>query len=251
MEKIRFFDVCCGVGNSAVKPRPGVAELLADMDRFGVERALVYHNCLNTLGAESTNRELPRMLREEDPEHRLTGALCILPSQCPELPPPDRFFAAMKENLCSAITLDPFSHRYVPCRLTLGAYLDVAEKRRIPVLLNAFAGKWNDLYAFLREFPRLQCIFHGGDKWGNDRYIRPLLEAYPGARVELAGYWVPEGIADLARAYGPERILWGSGFPQYNQGSSMLQLKQSGLDEAAIALIAGKNFENMLEAAQC
>ena len=71
------------------------------------------------------------------------------------------------------------------------------------------------------------------------------------ARVELAGYWVPEGIADLARTYGPERILWGSGFPQYNQGSSMLQLKQSGLDEAEIALIAGKNFENMLEAAQC
>ena len=69
--------------------------------------------------------------------------------------------------------------------------------------------------------------------------------------MEISGYWVPEGIADLAKTYGAERLLYGSGFPRYDQGCSMLQLKYSGLDERDVALIAGKNLENMLEESLC
>ena len=36
----------------------------------------------------------------------------------------------------------------VPCRLTLGKILDAAAERKVPVLLDAFAGKWAELYAF-------------------------------------------------------------------------------------------------------
>ena len=46
-----------------------------------------------------------------------------------------RFFASMPENRAAAITLDPFNHRFVPCRLTVGKYLDEAAKRKVPVLL--------------------------------------------------------------------------------------------------------------------
>lgn len=244
-----FFDASCGVGDTVTAPRPGIAGLLAEMDRFGVDRALVRHNGTAMLGAEIANDKISQMLRDEDTEQRLVGVWYVLPPQCGELPEPDAFFAAMKESRARAISLDPFGHRYVACRITLGKYLDAAQKRRVPVLLNCFSGKWDELYAFLREFPDLLCIFHGGDKWGNDRYIRPLLEAYPNAFVELSGYWVPEGIRDLAEKYGAERLLYGSGFPHYNQGSAMLQLKQSGLDLDKIALIAGKNLEQMLEEA--
>ncbi|MBQ6473499.1 MAG: amidohydrolase family protein [Victivallales bacterium] len=251
MRELSFFDVCCRVGDTPERPFPDIPGLLVDMDKFGVDRALVQHNALGTMGAENTNAALVEMLKEQDPEKRLECAWCILPSQCGELPEPEAFFCAMRENRVRAITLDPFSHRFIPCRLTVGKYLDEAVRRRIPVLLNSFAGKWAELYAFLREFPDLLCIIHGGDKWGCDRFFRPLLEAYPGVRLELSGYWVPEGIADLAGVYGAERLLYGSGFPRYNQGSSMLQLKYCGLDERDIALIAGKNLENMLEESSC
>ena len=247
MNGTMFFDACCRIGDTMERQYPGIPELLNDMDRLGIDRALVQHNALGTMGAENANAALVKMLKEQDPGKRLEGVWCILPSQCGELPEPDAFFHTMKENGIRAVTLDPFGHRYIPCRITLGKYLDEAVKRRIPVMLGAFAGKWEALYTFLKEFPDLLCVVHGGDKWGNDRYIRPLLEAYPGVRVELSGYWAPEGIADLAGIYGAERLLYGSGFPRYNQGSSMLQLKQSGLPDGDIALIAGKNLENMLE----
>ena len=165
MKDLMFFDACCRVGDTPERPCPGIAELLADMDRFGVDRALIQHNALGTMGAENTNAALVKMLKEEDPGHRLECVWSLLPSQCGELPEPEEFFARMRENHVRAVTIDPFSHRYIPCRLTLGKYLDEAVKRKVPVVLSCFAGKWNELYAFLREFPDLVCIIHGGDKW--------------------------------------------------------------------------------------
>lgn len=251
MKDLMFFDAVCRVGDTPERPCPGIAELLAGMDRCGVDRALVQHNALGAMGAENTNAALVKMLKEEDPDHRLECVWSLLPAQCGELPPPEKFFDEMKENNVRALTMDPFSHRYIPCRLTLGKYLDLAVKRKVPVVLGCFAGKWNELYAFLREFPDLVCIVHGGDKWGRDRMFRPLLEAYPGVRVELSGYWVPEGIADLAKIYGAERLLYASGFPRFNHGAAMLQVRHSGLDGHDVSLIAGKNLENMLEASSC
>ena len=251
MEEIRFFDAACGVGSTSLRPLPGIAELLAEMDRNGVERALVFHNDTGVLGAEVANRKLPQMLEAEDPGRRLDAVWAVLPEECGELAAPDAFFSEMKNSRARAITLDPFNHRYVACRLSIGEYMDEAIRRKTVVLLNSFAGKWDDLYAFMKEFPELHCIIHGGDKWGNDRYIRPLLKAFPNLCVELSGYWVPEGIADLAKKYGANRLLYGSGFPRYNHGSGMLQIKQSGLDLDDIALIAGKNLEDMLEESSC
>ncbi len=103
----------------------------------------------------------------------------------------------------------------------------------------------------MAEFPDLTTIYQEKTgKWGSDRNIRPLLENYPNFYFETSGYWVPEGIRDLADEYGAERILYGSGFPRYNQGNGMLQLKHSGLPPEAVAKIAGGNLARLLEGAQ-
>ncbi|MDD3153661.1 MAG: amidohydrolase family protein [Victivallaceae bacterium] len=251
MKDLFFFDSHCRIGSNCMghSPVPDIPTLFEEMDRFGVDRALIRHIGIDK-GALWTNREVSAFLRE-DPAHRLTGVWCILPSQCDELPEPDVFFALMKEARVGAITLSPFGHNYIPCRLTLGRILDAATERKIPVLLDAFAGKWQELYHFLEEFPRLRCIYlEGSGRWGTDRYLRPLLENYPEFHFSTGGYWVPEGICDLAERYGANRILFGSGLPRFLPGSGMLQLKQSGLDPQSLAMIAGKNLSRLLEEAQ-
>lgn len=252
MRELFFYDANCSLGlpmnggNSAADAKA----LLAEMDYYGVDKALVRHLNLDPAGALHTNEDLAALLRADD-SGRLTGTWCILPSQCDEIPPPEQFFALFSANKISAITLSPFIHRYVPCRLTLGKILSAATERKVPVLLNAFAGRWPELYDFMAEFPRLTAIYlEKVGKWGSDRNIRPLLETYPNFYFETAGYWVPEGIRDLADKYGAERILYGSGFPQYNHGNGMLQIKHSGLSAEAVAKIAGGNLVNLLKGAQ-
>ena len=251
MKDIFFFDSNCAVGlpmNGGVHAADAPA-LLSELDHAGVEKALV--RFINTdIAISRSNASVAEFLRE-DTGKRLTGVWTILPSQCGELPEPDEFFAAFKANRIGAVTLYPVEHRYVPCRLTLGKILDAAAERKIPVLLNGFAGRWNDLYNFMKEFPRLTCIYlETCGKWGSDRNIRPLLENYEHFHFETAGYWVPGGIADLAEKYGAERIIYGSNFPRYNHGCGMYQLKYSGLSMEKIALIAGRNLENLLNEAQ-
>ena len=250
MKDLMFFDVNCRIGDSQLGPRPGVAELLADMDTYGVDRALVRHGD-NAQGAEVTNAAITDMLKEDTAE-RLTGVWCILPSQCDEIPEPDQFFAQMKANRIGAITLNPYEHRYLPNRLTIGKIMDAAAERKVPVLLDAFSAKWQDMFTFVETFKKNTLIYiESGGKWGFDRNIRPLLENYERFYYDMAGYWVPEGIGDLALKYGTNRILFGSNFPHYSQGCEMLQLKyQPQLDEKAIAAIAGKNLENLLKEAQ-
>ena len=249
MKELMFFDANCRVGDY-IEAYPGVTELLADMDHYGVDKALVRHNGIAKSPLPS-NREIAEMLKQYDEQQRLTGVWCILPDSCGEIPEPDEFFRQMKANRIGAITLSPFEHRYQPRRIVIGKIMDAAAERRVPVLLDAFAGQWAHLYDFLERFPENTFIYTElGGKWGSDRNIRPLLETYENFYFEIARYWVPEGIRDLAEKYGADRILYGSAFPAGNQGNGMLQLKHSGLSGDDIAKIAGKNLERLLKGAQ-
>ena len=249
MEDLMFFDANCRVGDH-IEAYPGIPELLTDMDHYGVDKALVRHNNIPKAPL-SSNAQIARMLREDDPAQRLTGVWCILPDSCGEIPAPDEFFRQMKVNRIGAITLSPIEHRYQPRRIVIGKIMDAAAERRIPVLLDAFANQWPLLYDFLERFPDNTFIYTElAGKWGSDRNIRPLLETYENFYFEIARYWVPEGIRDLVEKYGSDRILYGSAFPAGNQGCGMLQLKHSGLDDDAIANVAGKNLERILKGAQ-
>lgn len=251
MRECFFFDADCQIGSGPLFGiRPDAAELLAEMDNFGIDKALVRHGNLGMLGAAASNRELAKML-ECDDSRRLYGVWCMLPEQCHELPEPDEFFSAMKRDRICALTLSPEDHLFVPCRLTLGKLMDAALERRIPVLVRVDEKDWRGLYAFVEEFRRNRIVIvERYGKWGHDRQIRPLLENYPDVYYATTGYWVPEGLCELARLYGAARILYGSGFPRYDHGSGMLQLKHSGLAPEEISKIAGGNLERLLSEVQ-
>jgi len=251
MRNLFFFDVDCAVGSGpGIGIRPGVKELLSDMDRFGIDRALVRHGNFKLLGAEAGNRELAEMLNS-DASDRLCGVWCILPDQCPELPQGDAFFAAMMKHGIRALTLCPDDHLFVPCRWAIGRIMDAAAERRIPVLFEAANNDWNKIYAFVKEFPRNRIVIHEyWGKWGHDRQLRPLLENCENVFYSTGGYQVPDGLRDLVGLYGAERILYGSGYPRYDQGNGMLQLKQGGIADDAVAAIAGKNLEKLLAEVQ-
>ena len=101
------------------------------------------------------------------------------------------------------------------------------------------------------DFARFQRL-HYGRRAGRlyraavDRDIRPLLENYRGVHFEVSSFWPPEGVRDLARKYGADRILYGSGFPRYNHGNMMAAIRNLELDEADKRLVASGNLERIL-----
>lgn len=259
MKDLFFYDADCSVGRSPLNGQePTVKDLLADMDYYGVGKALIRHNNVDLLGAEPTNAEIAAILKEEDTEERLGGIWYFLPSESSAIPEPDEFIRQMGQNRIKAIALSPHGHRFVPNRMVIGKMMDAAKERKIPVFIDKLMNfavpdveRWEEIYRFVDTFQDNVLIFGSlAQKWGCDRQIRPLLANYANFHFVTTGYWVPEGLRDLADLYGSTRIIGGSGFPAYNSGSQMLQIKFSGLDSDAVANIAGKNLERILGEAQ-
>lgn len=254
MKELMFFDANARIGtpmHDVLEYAPDTGTLLREMDRNGVDKALVREVNVTAAGADYANKAIARRL-EDDPEGRLSGVWSILPPCTHELPEGGEFFAAMKRHRIKALIPDPAGHHWVPDRLVIGKIMDEAAERRIPVLVGTQTlGSWGAVYAFLKEFPknRYICMTHNL-YWGTDRYFRPLLENFPGFHIEVSTYWVPEGVTDLVNEYGAERVLYGSGYPEFMFGSMMLSLKNSDISDEAKRLIAGKNLEKLLDEVQ-
>jgi len=242
-----FFDCNTYLGRPStghLAPVPTASELLTAMDRAGIARALVWHVAQHDCSAPDGNRLLTEAIAGQD---RLVGCWAILPNQAGELGPLDEWFAQMAQANVRALRAFPQSHRYLLRSESLSDLLQLIVERRVPLLLSLRRGEtWKDVYELLAEFPELVCILCDVGCWGTDRFFRPLLERYPGVYVEIGSYILDGGIEALARDYGADRMLFGSGFPDTYHGGMMLALRHAEIEEAERQAIASGNLERIL-----
>jgi hypothetical protein len=248
---VRFYDCNAFFGLPMIRPLapvPTAGALLEEMDRAGVEQALVWHIAQHDASPQVGNALLADGIRDRP---RLTGCWTILPNQAREFPPPPVFFGQMRAARVRALRIFPGSHRYLANAVSMGDWLEALVARRIPLLLSMRRGvEWRDVYALLAAFPDLVCLISDHGCWGEDRLFRPLLERYPHVYVDTAQYLLDGGLESLVADYGARRLLYGSGFPESYLGGMMMALKHARLPDEAKAAIAGGNLARILEEVQ-
>jgi len=243
-----FFDCNVFFGSPLKRllaPLPTVEMLLAEMDRAGIEKALVWHIAQHDVSPQVGNQLLAEAIR---PHPRLMGCWTILPNQTREFPPPQVLFQQMKEQRIAALRIFPNSHRFLANAVSLGEILERMVARRIPLLISLRRGMdWRDIYALLAAFPDLTCVICDHGCWGMDRMFRPLLERYPHVYIDTAQYLLDGGLEALVADYGASRVLFGSGFPESYLGGMMLTLRHARIPEEAKVAIASGNLERILQ----
>jgi predicted TIM-barrel fold metal-dependent hydrolase len=248
---MRFFDCNAFFGSPSKRllaPAPKVDDLLAEMDFCGVERALVWHITQHDVSPIVGNPLLAEAICDQP---RLTGCWAILPTHTHELPRPDAFFSQMKAARIGAVRMFPSTHHFLANEVALGDWLAPMSERRIPLFVSLWRGMgWQDIYNLLADFPRLVCVICDHGCWGTDRYFRPLLARYPNVCVDTAQYLLDGGLESLVHDYGPERLLYGSGFPESYHGGMMLAIRHAKIADEAKEAIAGGNLERILGEAQ-
>ncbi len=246
--ELRFFDANAFVGRPAVAvpaPIPTAEALLTEMDRNGIERALVWHIAQFDVAPTIGNGMLAEAIAPHD---RLVGSWTLLPPCLPEFPKPDELIPQMRSNRIRALRVFPEAHRYLLRTEVFGPVFEVMLERRIPLILSIARGTtWHAVYDILAEEPELTCIVSDYDCWGADRWFRPLLERYENVYVDLADYLLDGGIEALVRDFGSSRLLYGSGMPIQYPGGMMLAIRHAEIDEADKRAIAGENLERLLE----
>ncbi len=244
---MEFFDCNTFFGLPIKRPLLPVAtvdDLLRDMDKAGIGKALVWHILQYDYSPAAGNRILAESISGHD---RLLGCWTLLPNQAHELPEPDEFFKEMKRSRIYALRVFPKSHKFLFNSVSMGDILERMVEKKVPLLPSLIRGiDWQEIYDVLSDFPDLVCIICDHGCWGMDRLFRPLIEHYPNVYIDTAQYLLDGGIESFVEDYGYERLLFGSGFPERYHGGLMLQIAHSDISKEAREAIAGGNLERII-----
>ena len=243
---LRMFDCYTMVGLNyqggvALARRP--EDILAEMDRCGVDEALVRSDELDLSSPLTTNPDTVEFCAASE---RLHPIWTILPAQTGEMEP-DTLFADMPRWGVKALFAWPEGNLYQLDALTVGPLLEGMIARNIPLMLHRGRTAWPAITSILKEFPRLTLICVGLGTWGHDRWSRPLIEGFDSFYIDTAGYELDGGVKELVGKYGAERILYASGYHSRAMGGPANQLRNLDIDDESKELIAHGNLERLLK----
>ena len=248
---MRFFDCNAMYGIFSVpllKRADQVDDLLDEMTNCGIGRALVHHAAQVDESPEVGN---PLLCRQVAGHPELAASWALLPFQTGELGTLVEFLGAMREADVRALWAFPSKHRYLLNATTCGDLLDEMIARRIPLFLprseqsGAHQG-WALADALLHEFPALRLVMANHGCWGEDRYLRPLVARYQHFYVDTSRYELDGGLTAFCDKYGPDRLLFGTAFPDTNMAGAMLTLMHCDMSDDCKQHVAAGNLERLL-----
>jgi predicted TIM-barrel fold metal-dependent hydrolase len=241
---LRFFDCNVRIGRCST-PRPeqflDVAGLLAEMDRAGIERALVYHAWSVEWDPKAGNEALVSDLAGQE---RLFPCFAALPPATRELPPP-REFAKWVSDQHGAVRLFPTLHQFLLSETSIGGLLDALSSEQVPVLIDIAHTNWAEVGEVLGRHPELNLIVLNA-YYRIDRYVYPLWERHANLYLESGSYGVHRGIESVCERFGAARLVFGTDMPVHEAGGPIAGVTYAPVSEVDRRLIAGGNLRRML-----
>jgi predicted TIM-barrel fold metal-dependent hydrolase len=104
---------------------------------------------------------------------------------------------------------------------------------------------WDGLHWVLGAFPELPIVLLRVGATV-DSALFPLMERHPNLLVETSYYIGTGGLEHLSAQFGVERLLFGTGMPQYAPGPAITLLTYSGLSAAEKTAVGAANLRRLL-----
>ena len=213
--------------------------LLAEMDRHGVGRAVVYHALTEEVSPLDGNELLEDWLGDDS---RLAPQWSVLPTAA-SLAQLDALRAARRvssvrlhDTRVAGLPFRPWAYNDLLAWLSAG---------RIPLWIPLPASDPDELITTLAGHPDLVTVLVGAH-YTHHLQVRPLLRRLPNAHLELSRYEPLGEVEALCDEFGASRLVYGSWFPQYAMGPMLFYLHHTSLGDAELALVCAGNLERIL-----
>jgi len=245
---VDWFDACVRIGRTRARPHyemEGTAEnILGAMDRFRIAEALVYHACGDETHPAVGNRLL---LEATADEPRLHPCLTILPPATDEFPPPDRHLPQLVEQGVRAVRMSPTDHAYRFATATCAELFEQLQAMRMPLFVDMSRfSDWAAIDEVAGDFPQLRLVLVSFS-YGHTRQAYPVLHRREHIYLEIHGYELHNGLEHFIPRFGAERLLFGSGIPEFTPASTMTMLACACISAADKHKIARDNLVKLLE----
>jgi hypothetical protein len=253
---LELFDANCRIGPSdfTIGAAPVTAkDLSTEMERVHIHEALVYHASAASYSPARGNMQLCADI--EGASH-LQPCWVVMPHYTSEFHRPDELINRLGESGVRAVRMFPRSHRYSIAEWSAGELLAMLAERRIPLFLDFDRTHWAEEVVDYDGVSRI-CRLHPSlpvvlvrEGIGSARYLYPLFDEYANFHIELSYYQAAGGIADIARQFGADRMLFGTGLPDYEAGPTITMLYFSEIPFSDKKMIAGDNLRRLLASSQ-
>ena len=248
MEPMEFFDCNCTIGMRGIV-NPGsfykTEDMVKRMEHYGIKKAFVYHSMAREYNASTGNQ----MLMEEILNYpSLYPVWVVMHHHTGEFPEPGILIKQMKENNIKAVHMFPavHDHNYSIAGWNCRELLAILEKCSIPLMLGLEQLSWDELYDLCCDHPGLRIILTGVS-YRIDRNLYSMLEKFQYLYVETMGYKIHNGIEEICRKFGAERLVFGSGMPVYSGGAAVGMINYARISEKEKRMIAYENIETLVK----
>jgi predicted TIM-barrel fold metal-dependent hydrolase len=257
--KIDLFDCFAGATGLGSRQREHlpIDDLLGQMQRLDVGGALI-----RTWPVEvernwpSANRALYETCAAHD---GLVPCPVLIPATARDVPPESEQVATALEAGAGAAWIRPRGNNWPAVDWVCGALLRELNAHRLPVYItepdlppdpagHAQRGEPLLVVADLaKAYPELPFLLAGFD-YRTMRTILPLLRTFPNVHLTTGyNFAMHRGLEFLVDEIGPDRILFGTGFPISEPAMYVTQLMYADLPDAARAAVASGNANRLLE----
>lgn len=220
-------------------------DILAEMQRIGVDKALVSHAYAREYDAKTGNELL---LQEISGCPQLVPAFVVMPHHTGEFLSPDLLLESMKKNNVRAVKMFPSAtdHNYSLEDWCCGHLLHMLEKHKIPLFLGLDQTDFQQVHNLCCKYPMLPVVLTGVT-YRIDRNLYPLMALHNNLYIESIGYKAHCGIEQLSSKFSSKRILFGSQFPLYSLAAAVGMVSYSPIPQQEKENIAGKNLQQLLD----
>lgn len=206
-------------------------ELIAQMDRFGIEKTVLCHE----------DNEVTLDMMGKYPG-RIVGAVYVNPMNQSTVDTMEHYFALGFK----AVKLNPLRHAYCADSEALDPILDKAEAAGVPVCIHSghppYSLPWQ-IGLLAERHPGVKVMMiHMGH--GHGVYIDAALKMarkYPNIYLEMSGMPMPSKIRKAYETVGHDRIMFGTDTPFHDPSVELQKVLVSGVDEEGIARILYDN----------
>lgn len=210
------------------------AELLAEMDRFSIRRALVSHFTAEEYDVMEGNRALAR-----EATTRLVPAWSASPdtSVIEDL----RSRKPRAVRLCFSV----LHHNFSPAPWCAGDLCEYLQQQQILAVIAREEIDWNALAQMLQNYPRMNVLLLDIG-YRSDRYLFPLLRKHANLFFDSAMYVAHRQIEAFVERFGSDRIVFGSRLPLYTPAAALAVLATARIPDSVKLAIAGGTLRSLL-----
>jgi hypothetical protein len=245
-QRVELFDAQTGFGG-AEKGNPDVVspdELVAEMARLDIGRGLVRIAPDDLVAdVQDANDELEQACRAH-PEW--VPCPILVPNGGGDLPSEEDQIGRALAAGAGAVSLRPKLDYWDLADWCCGTLLAALEASRLPAYCLGDRFSFEEIAGLARRYSDLPVIV-AGIQYRSHRILIPLLEAFPNVYLSLgSNYTVHRGTETLVERLGPDRFLFGTGFPTVEPMAAVSMLTYADISTEAKEAIGAGNLDRLV-----